>query len=47
MNSNPVNVKTVVSVGLDGNSHPMWRYLADMHLPDHMRRVVSAEHRPY
>jgi hypothetical protein len=42
----PSTHKSVVSVGLDGNSRPMWRYLADMHLPDYQRRIVSPEHRP-
>lgn len=45
--TDPALVRSVVSVGLDGQSRPMWRYLADIHLPDHMRRVVASEHRPY
>lgn len=31
----------VVQVGLDGHSRPMLRFVEDMPLPDHLRRVAS------
>ena len=36
----------VVSVGWDGACRPMWRYRADLSLPDHARRIVAPEDRP-
>lgn len=45
-NTNPAGSTQVIVIGLDGRSRPMYRYAVDMHLSDHQRRIVAAEHRP-